>query len=47
MDWDLEGNDIVESPWNQFTLAGLAAVGEMSQAAKDAGYIVTMVRVLP
>eukprot|EP00037_Helgoeca_nana_P015600 m.146195 g.146195 ORF g.146195 m.146195 type:complete len:375 (+) comp23094_c0_seq5:16-1140(+) len=42
-DWDLEGNDAVASQWNHFSIAGLTAVGEMSQAAKDAGYIVTMV----
>lgn len=33
------------SQWNHFSIAGLTAVGEMSQAAKDAGYIVTMVSV--
>ncbi len=42
-DWDLEGNDTPSSPWNHFTVACMDLVGEMSQAAKRAGYVVTMV----
>ena len=42
-DWDLEGNDNKSSPWNHFTLECMHLVGEMSKAAKRAGYIVTMV----
>jgi len=43
IDWDLEGNDAVSSPWNHFSIAGITAVGQMSQSAKDAGFLVTMV----
>jgi hypothetical protein len=43
LDWDLEGNDVVASPANHFSVAGITAVGTMSQAAKDAGFLVTMV----
>ena len=41
-DWDLEGNDDPKSPYNTFTKASLELVGTMSQAAKKAGYLVTM-----
>lgn len=43
IDWDLEGNDILSSEWNHFTIRGIEAVGRMSQAAKDAGLLVTLV----
>ena len=43
IDWDLEGNDNVNSTWNHFTTAGMALVGDMSVAAKRAGYVVTLV----
>lgn len=43
-DWDIEGNDDEESPYNQFTVACLDLMGEMSQLAKVRdGYFVTMV----
>lgn len=41
-DWDLEGNDRLDSPWNVFSLKTLELVLDMSTAAKDAGYLVTM-----
>ena len=41
-DWDLEGNDAPASPYNTFSAAALALVGDMSVAAKAAGYLVTM-----
>lgn len=41
-DWDLEGNDWPESPANVFTRECLRAMGEMSAAGKERGYLVTM-----
>jgi len=41
-DWDLEGNDDVNSPWNYFTVEVLNLMGELSQLAKKDGYIVSM-----
>lgn len=43
IDWDLEGNDAPDSPYNQFSVLVLEAVGIMSQALKSNGYLVTMV----
>jgi hypothetical protein len=43
IDWDLEGNDSPTSPWNYFTVACIDLVGTMSQAAKAAGYVVSLV----
>lgn len=43
IDWDLEGNDEPASPWNHFSFASLEIVGTMSQHAKEAGYVVTLV----
>lgn len=43
IDWDLEGNDAPTSPWNEFTPQCVELVGSMSQAAKRAGYIVSLV----
>ena len=43
IDWDLEGNDTPSSPWNRFTPACIELVGTMSQAAKRAGYLVSLV----
>eukprot|EP00047_Mylnosiga_fluctuans_P013314 m.30885 g.30885 ORF g.30885 m.30885 type:complete len:393 (+) comp4820_c0_seq1:376-1554(+) len=43
IDWDLEGNNDPASPWNTLSTATLDIMGTMSQAAKRAGYIVTMV----
>ena len=43
IDWDLEGNDSPSSPWNYFTVACIDLVGTMSQAAKAAGYVVSLV----
>ena len=42
IDWDVEGNDTLHSPRNEFTLELLNQVGEFSQAAKDDGLIVSM-----
>ncbi|KAJ3347052.1 hypothetical protein HDU91_006864 [Kappamyces sp. JEL0680] len=42
IDWDLEGNDDPKSPWNAFTKPVLDVMGEMSQEAKRAGYIVSL-----
>ena len=42
IDWDLEGNDDVNSPRNEFTKECLDAMGEMSQLAKQTGLIVSM-----
>ena len=41
-DWDIEGNDDLESPSNHFTVATLRLMGEMSVLAKAAGQIVAM-----
>jgi chitinase len=41
-DWDIEGNDDLASPSNEFTKQGLDLMGEMSQLAKKDGYIVSM-----
>jgi len=41
-DWDIEGNDNVNSPYNNFTVACLDVMGRISQLAKSNGYIVTM-----
>ena len=43
LDWDLEGNDAPDSASNRFTAACLDLVVAMSDAAKAAGYVVTMV----
>jgi hypothetical protein len=43
IDWDLEGYDDKSSVYNHFTPACMALVGEMSQALKRAGFIVSMV----
>lgn len=42
-DWDLEGNDDASSPWNHFTIECIELVGTMSQSAKAAGFVVTLV----
>jgi hypothetical protein len=42
-DWDLEGNDALDSPFNTFTEATLNIVVDMSVAAKASGKLVTMV----
>jgi hypothetical protein len=41
-DWDIEGNDDMDSPYNHFTLPCLNLMGRMSQLAKQDGYIVAM-----
>jgi len=38
----MEGNDIVSSPWNRFSVEVLNLMGEISQLAKRDGYIVTI-----
>ena len=43
VDWDLEGNDDVASPYNFFTAAVLDAVGEFSVLEQAAGFAVSMV----
>ena len=43
IDWDLEGNDASESVWNTFTAECVELVGTMSQAAKRAGFLVSLV----
>lgn len=42
IDWDLEGNDDVKSPYNHFTMDCLDKMGEISELAKADGYIVGM-----
>eukprot|EP00927_Polykrikos_kofoidii_P080270 TRINITY_DN7713_c0_g1_i2.p1 TRINITY_DN7713_c0_g1~~TRINITY_DN7713_c0_g1_i2.p1 ORF type:complete len:404 (+),score=58.56 TRINITY_DN7713_c0_g1_i2:33-1214(+) len=42
-DWDLEGNDNMNSSFNEFTPEMLQLVVDMSAAGKAAGYLVTMV----
>ena len=41
-DWDFEGHDNVQSPINYFTKECLDQMGQMSQMAKNDGYVVTM-----
>ena len=41
-DWDIEGNDDMNSKYNVFTTECLDLMGEMSQLAKKDGYIVAM-----
>lgn len=41
-DWDIEGNDVMSSANNIFTLKCLDLMGEMSQLAKKQGYVVSM-----
>ena len=43
IDWDLEGNDDVTSPYNTFTIDVLNLVGEFSAFAKNDGFIISMV----
>ena len=42
IDWDIEGNDDMSSAYNTFTPACLNLMGEFSQLAKQAGYVVAM-----
>jgi len=42
IDWDLEGNDDLQSQWNVFTVPTLNLMGSLSQLAKKNGYIVSM-----
>lgn len=41
-DWDIEGNDNPDSPYNTFTVECLDLMGQLSQMAKTNGYIVSM-----
>lgn len=41
-DWDIEGNDDINSPNNILTLEALQLMGEMSQMAKRDGFVVSM-----
>ena len=43
IDWDLEGNDAMSSSWNHFSVKCMTLVGTFSQAAKRAGYLVSLV----
>ena len=43
IDWDLEGNDRVTSPYNTFAAPVLDLVGQFSQLAQADGFIVTLV----
>jgi hypothetical protein len=43
IDWDLEGNNDVDSQWNVFSQECLDLMGSMSSSAHDDGYIVTLV----
>jgi hypothetical protein len=40
-DWDVEGNDDLSSPYNQFTVECLDLMGKMSQLAKADGFVVS------
>lgn len=42
IDWDIEGNDDFESPYNYFTVDCLDLMGKFSQYAKQDGYLVSM-----
>lgn len=41
-DWDIEGNDDFDSPYNSFSVQCLDLMGEISQLAKKSGYIFAM-----
>lgn len=43
IDWDLEGNDNLQSPYNTLQVSTLQLIEKMSDAAKRAGAIVTLV----
>ena len=43
IDWDIEGNDDTNSPFNMFTQPCLDLMGQISQLAKKDGYLVSMV----
>jgi chitinase len=42
LDWDLEGNDSIDSKYNRFSIECLDLMGLLSQMAKQDGYIVSM-----
>ena len=42
IDWDIEGNNEIESPYNNFTYKELDIIGKFSQLLKKEGYIVSM-----
>lgn len=42
IDWDIEGNDEIESIYNNFTYKELDIIGKFSQLLKKEGYIVSM-----
>jgi len=42
LDFDFEGNDVLESPRNEFSLETLDMMGSICQFAKQNGYIVSM-----
>lgn len=41
-DWDIEGNDDVDSKYNEFTVECLDMMGKLAQVAKKAGYVFGM-----
>lgn len=41
-DWDVEGNDDFDSPYNEFSVKCLDTIGELSQILKRQGYVVAM-----
>jgi chitinase len=42
IDFDLEGNDNLSSPWNEFTVTCLDTMGTMSRLAKQDGYNISL-----
>ena len=42
LDWDLEGNDALTSPWNYFSRPCLDLMADLSKLLHDKGYIVSM-----
>mmetsp|Transcript_104297 Transcript_104297/g.300636 ORF Transcript_104297/g.300636 Transcript_104297/m.300636 type:complete len:362 (-) Transcript_104297:219-1304(-) len=43
LDWDLEGNDNLQSEWNYFSKPCLELMADFSKLIHDAGYIVSLV----
>lgn len=46
IDWDLEGNDQMESPYNEFTLEVLNKMGEISRMAKTGTLVCRAVKII-
>jgi hypothetical protein len=47
IDWDLEGNDIIDSPFNYFSQMCLDHMGVISQLAKQGKHRIEFARILP